>query len=336
MVNSNRICGEQSCQERTNRPSHPLCYLDYLDFQDGLIDECPNHPGVYKPAQYGVCRDCYFRHRKDSEKNLESSRTRVTSDVKAWDTPYSEANVVSPYAKAVERVRRNMANHSKECRNHESNTLHYLVEPMLRGLGWNFDDPEQVMTEYRPKVDQRRGKRGKAVDIALLENGTPTVFVEVKRLDRELDRDHSPDYEEQIEGYASHMPIGTAVLTNGQSWIISPVLHGSLQGQTKIDVNQGDPEQFGKTLHSLIGSDTQAKGSRESVRPGDIKDRLSDYRLCESRKRNRPAYTIFTNKTIDLIASQKPGSLQELARIKGVGPKTLEEHGDAVLIIING
>ena len=332
MATSRRICGEQDCEERTSKPSHPLCYLHYLHSRDELIDECPNHPGVYKPAQYDICRDCYSQGRRALEKTQSGSRTRVGSDAKGWDDPYREAKVVNTYAKAVERVRTNMTNHSRECVNHESNTLQYLVEPMLRGLGWDFDDPEQVRREYRPKIDQRRGKRGEAVDIALLENGTPTVFVEVKRLDREL----SPDYEEQIERYASHMPVGTVVLTNGKYWIVRTVRQGMFRGQSKLDVSQGDPEQVGRELRSVIGMKAQEEGNGESVRPSDIRDRLSDYRLRESKRRNVPAYTIFTDKVLELIALEKPNSLRELEMIKGVGPSTLRGHGSAILRIVKG
>ena len=332
MAKANRICGEQDCEESTNRPSHPLCYIDYLDLLDGLIDECPNHVGVYKPAKYDTCRECYFQDRTASEKTLESSRTRVGSDAKGWDTPNSEAKVVSRYAKAVERVRRNMTNHRKECTNHESNTIQYLVRPMLSALGWDFEEPKQVREEFRPKADPRRGKRGKAVDIALFENETPKVFVEAKRLDQ---RDDTA-FMKQLQEYASHMDEGTAVLTNGRRWIIFPVLGRSLQGQSIIDLSQGDPEQVGEKLYSAIGRDTHEKGNGKSVRLSDIKDGLCDYRLRESRRRNMPAYTVFTDKTIELIASQKPNSLEELEMINGVGPATLQEHGIAILKIVRG
>ena len=332
MATRNRVCGEQDCKRRVSKPSHSLCYIDYLEFRDGLINECANHPGVYKPSEFDVCLSCYSRKRKAPEKTQEGRRTRPSSDAKGWDNPYRDAKVVSPYAKAVQRVRTNMSNHSEECVNHESNTIQYLVEPMLRGLGWDFDDPEQVMREYRPKGDQGRGKRGEAVDIALLENRTPTVFVEVKR----LDRDHTPEYEKQIERYASHMKMGTAVLTNGKYWIVRPVLQGSFQGQSIIDVSQGDPEQVGKELLSVIGMNAKEKGNGKSVRPSDLTDSLSDYRLRESKRRNVRAYTIFTDRVIELIAFEKPNSLEELATIKGVGPATLKAHGVAILKIVKG
>ena len=330
MAVSSRICGEQDCKERTSRPNHPLCYGDYIDFQDGIIDECSNHPGVYKPAKYRSCRECYSVEHTSTQKISFISRTEGENTAKGWDNPFGEATVKNPHVKAVERVRRNIQTYSRECSNHESNTIQYLAEPMLRGFGWDLDDPEQVMREYRPEVGRRKGKRGIAVDLALLENGTPKVFVEAKRLDREYDS----AYKKQIDRYASYMEKGTAVLTNGRFWIVSPILDGKAKGWDVIDVSKGDPEQVGETLQRVMGAQRQA--SRESVRPTEIIDRLSDYRLRESKRRNVPAYAIFTDKVLELIALEKPNSLQELETIKGVGPSTLERHGAAILKIVKG
>ena len=46
-----------SCQQSI-RGDHFLCYDHYLEFQDGLIDECPGC-GLAKGKQYDVCLDCY-------------------------------------------------------------------------------------------------------------------------------------------------------------------------------------------------------------------------------------------------------------------------------------
>ena len=83
-------------------------------------------------------------------------------------------------------VRRNMTAHESACVNNEANTIQFLIMPMLRGLGWNDDDPAQVIREYKPAGKRRYGQ-SMAVDIALLDHGVPKVFVEAKRLDREYD-----------------------------------------------------------------------------------------------------------------------------------------------------
>ena len=81
--------------------------------------------------------------------------------------------------------------------NHETSTIQHLIMPMLSGLGW-LVFPDQVIREYKP-AGRDRYRQAIAVDIALLENGKPRIFVEAKRLDRE----YNLEYEEQLEKYAS-------------------------------------------------------------------------------------------------------------------------------------
>ena len=40
------------------RPDHVLCYEHYQDYQEGLIDECPDC-GRAKDVRYGECLKCY-------------------------------------------------------------------------------------------------------------------------------------------------------------------------------------------------------------------------------------------------------------------------------------
>jgi ATP-dependent DNA helicase RecQ len=48
----------------------------------------------------------------------------------------------------------------------------------------------------------------------------------------------------------------------------------------------------------------------------------------------KPAYTVAHNRTLELIATMRPESLQALGQIKGVGPAFVERHGDAVLALV--
>ncbi len=47
----------------------------------------------------------------------------------------------------------------------------------------------------------------------------------------------------------------------------------------------------------------------------------------------KPAYTVAHNRTLEAIAALRPTSLDELARVKGVGPAFLERHGADVLAL---
>lgn len=50
--------------------------------------------------------------------------------------------------------------------------------------------------------------------------------------------------------------------------------------------------------------------------------------------KGKPAYTVFDDKTLRAIAAAAPGSLRELAAIRGVGPAKLDLYGGAVLAVV--
>ncbi|WP_288943705.1 DNA helicase RecQ [uncultured Roseovarius sp.] len=49
-----------------------------------------------------------------------------------------------------------------------------------------------------------------------------------------------------------------------------------------------------------------------------------------------PAYVVFNDRTLIEMAEKRPNSLDEMARISGVGAKKLERYGDEFLSVING
>jgi ATP-dependent DNA helicase RecQ len=49
-----------------------------------------------------------------------------------------------------------------------------------------------------------------------------------------------------------------------------------------------------------------------------------------------PAYVVFTDRTLIEMAEKRPNSLDDMARIGGVGAKKLEKYGDDFLSVING
>ncbi len=49
-----------------------------------------------------------------------------------------------------------------------------------------------------------------------------------------------------------------------------------------------------------------------------------------------PAYVVFPDRTLIEMASEKPGTLDEFARLNGVGAKKLEKFGQVFLAVING
>lgn len=68
-------------------------------------------------------------------------------------------------------------------------------------------------------------------------------------------------------------------------------------------------------------------------------DRLKAWRLETAREAGEdgkplPAYVVFTDATLELIAEQKPATRGALAKVSGVGPSKIERYGDAVLALV--
>ena len=335
MTIDTRICSEQDCPKPTRRPNHPLCHKDYLKRRDGAISLCSLCGVTYKPASYELCRDC---NQKQSSM-LESGRS--------WEAALQQRTVSSPTesdVRAVETVRLNIAQHRELCTNHETNTTQYLVVPLLEGLGWDSRNPAQVVQEYAPRGKRWHGNH-KKVDVALFADGDPIVFIEVKRLDREF-RD---EYLEQLKDYATNLDSGFAVLTNGQHWLMSYVTDGVSQPRETVDVLKGSAKNVARTLNTILGktrvvdagrpTPTAPRATRSSGKlptRKQVMDALKEYRGREAQRRGRPAFTIFSDETIALIAESKPTSTDELQSIKGVGSATLRQHGTAILKIVSG
>jgi DNA topoisomerase-3 len=56
--------------------------------------------------------------------------------------------------------------------------------------------------------------------------------------------------------------------------------------------------------------------------------------LIEARRRNIPAFRIFSDKVLEDIAGHQPLSPADLLEIRGVGPTLLEKYGNRILEIV--
>lgn len=93
----------------------------------------------------------------------------------------------------------------------EQNTKATLIEPILRALGWDVEDLDEVQREFKPKSADN------PVDYALLTLRTPRLFVEAKGLNENLE---DRRWASQIMGYASVAGVEWVVLTNGDEYRI--------------------------------------------------------------------------------------------------------------------
>ncbi|MEQ8849810.1 hypothetical protein [Botrimarina sp.] len=91
----------------------------------------------------------------------------------------------------------------------EQDTKAALIQPILRALGWDVEDLEDVQREYK------RRRQDKPVDYALLLLRSPCLFVEAKALGHNLD---DRKWANQIMGYAGVAGVGWVALTDGDEY----------------------------------------------------------------------------------------------------------------------
>lgn len=91
----------------------------------------------------------------------------------------------------------------------EENTRASLIDPVLRALGWDTEDLEDVQREYKAK------SRDKPVDYALMSLRSVRLFIEAKALGGDLD---DRRWANQIMGYATVAGVEWIALTNGAEW----------------------------------------------------------------------------------------------------------------------
>lgn len=129
----------------------------------------------------------------------------------------------------------------------ESSTRYVLIDPILRALGWNTENPRCVRVE--DTLDQ-----GGIPDYTLLKNGKPIAYVEAKkwgtisRLKKleDLSIDH---IFRQLKGYCNSKEVHLAILTDGGAWYIFDFSNRKVaRDVVKIDFGEDETKEAAKKL----------------------------------------------------------------------------------------
>ena len=96
----------------------------------------------------------------------------------------------------------------------EEATKQALVYPLLEALGYNIWLPTEVCPEYEADFAIKKNGQKEKVDIAILKDNIPQIFVEVKSIDVNLD-----GHEGQLARYFNSCnSVTLGILTNGVEW----------------------------------------------------------------------------------------------------------------------
>ena len=125
-----------------------------------------------------------------------------------------------------------------------------IIEPMLRQLGWNTSNPDEVQPQY--SVQHRR------VDYALLVNNTAKVFIEVNSSRKALQR-----HQKQLLRDAFHHGVEIAVFTNVKTWWIYLPMQTASREQSRavtVRLNHHDNAEAAHTLVDLLSKENVCSG----------------------------------------------------------------------------
>ena len=111
-----------------------------------------------------------------------------------------------------EEIKRRVQNYQNDLRNSEFRTRILLIDPILRLLGWDVENPDLVMLEYQPAESNR-----KSADYVLKNNGKNVAIVEAKNIDIDIE---DWKHRDQADDYARYAEVKFFVLTNGVAWML--------------------------------------------------------------------------------------------------------------------
>lgn len=165
----------------------------------------------------------------------------------------------------LESVSERLARYAGKRRINEQNTKATLIEPVLRALGWDLEDLDEVQREFRPK------RRDNPVDYALFELRSPRLFLEAKAVGEDL---NDRKWAGQIFSYAAVAGVEWVVLTNGREYRIYNA-HAPVDAEEKlfrtVDVAE-DPGAAHDTL-KLLSKEAMAGNRLEALWRAHFVDR---------------------------------------------------------------
>lgn len=132
----------------------------------------------------------------------------------------------------------------------ELHTRYTVIDPIIRALGWDTENPFQVRVEYLSRTGTR-------IDYALFNRaGQAVILIEAKDLCRDPGR-HGRQLADYLgEFHARGESPGVGVLTNGRYWNLYDLKSSGAavnRRNQSIDVCEGDAGDRGRELNQELG-----------------------------------------------------------------------------------
>jgi len=207
----------------------------------------------------------------------------------------------------------------------EADTILAIIQPLLGYLGWDRDNPDEV----KPQYPVENG----FIDFSLRLNNIDVVFLEVKRIGEDLDKEI---YQNQLLRYAFGKGVRLAILTNGMTWWFYLPLKEVDWKRRKfysIDIKEQDSADIVSKFVDLLSKDNVQSGKAiqhaDLIYKGRIKKQAIENTLPEAWNK---IIDVQNDILIELIAETTEsicGHKPEADIVK----KFLENHRDNISIV---
>jgi ATP-dependent DNA helicase RecQ len=117
---------------------------------------------------------------------------------------------------------------------------------------------------------------------------------------------------------------------------LTPAGRAALRDPAALDDLAGPAKEPSSPPAPSRGSQEKAAGKSETGPDVDeaLFEKLRAWRLEQARAREVPPYIVFHDSHLRAIAAQRPLTLEALSGLKGVGPRKLEQYGQAVIELV--
>jgi len=134
------------------------------------------------------------------------------------------------------------------------------------------------------------------------------------------------------------LPLGSRVTVAGRSRVLAPPARGRAGGAGRSAPERGGGSPSGGRLDLGRGSgDGFGDGFGDGEEPATDDELFQELRAWRARTASEngvPAYLVFHDRHLQVIAGRKPTTLRALAGCPGVGPAKLERYGDDLLDLV--
>lgn len=185
-----------------------------------------------------------------------------------------DAASLETLAQAIGELQDIIGQHRPAIGRNETRTRTILIDPLLKALGWT--DPSVLTQEYLVRYGSDPADYG-VVDYAIHKpnrRGSPIAFVEAKRMDEELNREHRA----QLFAYARkrESSVQKAMLTNGDIWELYELEGGEFRRVLTVSIRQQSARECAAILAANFSNLTSPAPQTTSVLAGEGDKNTSD------------------------------------------------------------